>query len=210
MKTFIAALGLFLLPSMASAAFDVNVCFKMNGEGVENALVRCWDEDWGWDDYVGPEAGVRTDPNGCASLRDNQSWWERPDIYCEIIPNGECFAEFTTNIEADHNTNENANLGTYDLPFDDNYCGDWDIADNGCGAANFPSWLRDTVTEVSGFENACAAHDTCYGECNESREECDDDFYADMLATCAGQLNCEILAGVFYTAVDTGGSLFYC
>jgi len=194
-----------LLPSLAFAGFTTEACFELNGGPIVGALVKCWDDDYGWDDRVGPSGGVLTGDDGCASLYDNQWWWESPDVYCVIDPNGDCFPETTTPTKNNHKTRRKANFGTLQLSYDDDYCGDFGYDNNGCGTAFFPSWLRDTLTDVSGFENQCAAHDTCYGVCLKTRSECDSDFYDDMLATCAGQDNCEFLGFLYFQAVDQFG-----
>lgn len=207
MKLFVTSFSLFLLlPSLATAHFTTNVCFAINDSPVIGALVKCWDDDYGWDDRVGPSAGARTDSNGCVSLYDSQFWWEKPDVFCRIDPNGDCFAEATTVTKSDHNSNRDANFGTVALQYDEDYCGDFGGLDiNGCGPSQFPSFLRDALTEASGFENQCNAHDICYDDCSKKRSDCDDDFHDDMLSTCAGQSNCELLAYLYFTAVDTFG-----
>jgi hypothetical protein len=205
MKSLIASFSLFVLsPSLATAGFTTNVCFTINASPVVGALVKCWDDDYGWDDRVGPSGGARTDSNGCVSLYDSQSWWENPDVFCRIDPNGDCFAEATTSTKSDHNKRRDANFGTVALQYDEDYCGDFG-GGNGCGTSQIPSFLRDTLTETSGFKNQCNAHDICYGDCSKKRSDCDDDFYDDMLSTCAGQVNCELLAYFYFTAVDTLG-----
>ena len=205
MKSLIASFSLFVLsPSLATAGFTTNVCFTINDSPVVGALVKCWDDDLTTDDRVGPSGGARTDSNGCVSLYDSQSWLESPDVFCRIDPNGDCFAEATTSTKSDHNKRRDANFGTVALQYDEDYCGDFG-GGNGCGTSQIPSFLRDTLTETSGFKNQCNAHDICYGDCSKKRSDCDDDFYDDMLSTCAGQVNCELLAYFYFTAVDTLG-----
>lgn len=188
-------------------AFDVNVCFTVGGKGVKNANVKCYDEDWGPDDRVGPSGGANTATNGCVTLRDTQTWFESPDVYCQIFPNGECFAGATTSIKNDHNSRTTANFGTIALTYDPDYCGDFGIGANGCGPASIPSWLRDVATSVSGFAYQCAAHDACYSNCAKTRSQCDYEFLNDMEAVCATSWTCLTLADLFYEAVSGyGGS----
>ncbi|OEU06516.1 hypothetical protein FRACYDRAFT_254536 [Fragilariopsis cylindrus CCMP1102] len=206
MKSLIASFSLFVLsPSLATAGFTTNVCFTINDSPVVGALVKCWDDDYGSDDRVGPSGGARTDSNGCVSLYDSQSWLESPDVFCRIDPNGDCFAEATTSTKSNHNKRRDANFGTVALQYDEDYCGDFGLDTNGCGTSRIPSFLRDTLTETLGFENQCNAHDICYADCSKKGSDCDDDFYDDMLSTCAGQVNCELLAYFFFTALDTFG-----
>jgi len=215
MKLFHAALpNLLFLPSLVSAGFTTKVCFQLNdGSGnvspVEGARVKCYDDDYfpDGDDRVGPANGVLTDANGCASLYDNQWWFENPDIFCRIEANGDCFAEQATNVACDHNNNRDLDLGTIDLMFDMDYCGDFDLGSNGCGVEAFPDVLNSVFTEVSGFESQCAAHDSCYSDCTKLRSTCDDDFLNDMLLTCANQESCEALAQIYYEAVDNFGKV---
>jgi hypothetical protein len=189
------------------AAFNVNVCFTIAGKGVSNALVKCFDSDWGPDDVVGPSAGVRTGTNGCVALRDTQTWYERPDVYCQIFANGECFAGTTTRIVDDHPSSRDLDLGTLALTYDANYCGNFGAGANGCGPASFPSWLNDVATSVSGFADQCAAHDTCYSSCVVKRTRCDTDFLADMKSICTGSWTCLTLANIYYKSVNEfGGS----
>lgn len=214
MKLLYASLGnILILPSLVSASFTTTVCFQLtDGAGntapVEGGLVKCYDDDLFPlpDDRVGPTDGAVTDANGCASLFDNQLWFESPDVYCRIEANGDyCFAEQATGPACDHNSNNDLDLGTIDLSFDMDYCGDFDLASNGCGSASFPDIFNDVFTAVSGFASQCAVHDNCYDDCTENRSKCDDDFLDDMLLTCSGQESCELLAQIFFEAVDTFG-----
>ena len=202
----IVVLALTFTVSVVDAAFTVNVCFTVAGKGVTNALVKCYDSDWGPDDVVGPSGGVRTGTNGCVAVRDTQTWYERPDVYCQIFANGECFAGVTTRIVNDHSSSSNLNLGTVALTYDANYCGNFGENANGCGPASFPSWLNDAATSVSGFADQCAAHDACYSTCSASRTTCDNEFLDDMEAVCAGSWTCLTLANLYYQAVDEFGA----
>lgn len=219
MKSFPTTIlaALFLLPSVASwgcttGNFDVDVCFEMSDLPIVGARVKCWDDDSGWDDYVGPKSGVLTDSNGCATLVDQQQWCEKPDIYCEIEANGGCFQETLTSTRNNHNYMKDLNFGTIEVAKDDDYCTESGYGEffNRCGANYVPSWLRDALTEVSGFDAPCIAHDNCYGVCSKTQEDCDDDFYNDMVGTCAGQSNCEFLAWQYYQAVVLFGNKNLC
>lgn len=200
----VAILATTSLPSFVAAEFTTTACFTVEGEAVTNAVVKCWDSDFGTDDIVGPPDGVLTDSTGCARVVDTQSWWEDPDVYCKIISNGDCFATFATpTIETP--SNRNVNFGYFDLMYDAAYCGDFGANSNGCGPASFPDWLNDVATEVSGFATQCAAHDACYADCGATRSYCDIEFEADMYTQCAGSWTCEILASLYYDAVHTYG-----
>jgi hypothetical protein len=205
-KVIIVTIIALTLSVATDAAFTVNVCFTVAGKGVSNALVKCYDSDWGPDDVVGPSGGVRTGTNGCVAVRDTQTWYERPDVYCQIFANGECFAGATTRIVNDHSSSSNLNLGTLALTYDANYCGNFGADGNGCGPESFPSWLNDAATSVSGFADQCAAHDTCYSSCSVTRTQCDDEFLDDMEAVCAGSWTCLTLANLYYQAVDGFGA----
>jgi hypothetical protein len=198
MKTVMSILA--FLP--VARAFKVNVCFTVANKGVQGAKVQCYDSDWGTDDKVGPNPAY-TDSDGCVSINDDQSWWERPDIYCKVYANGDCFGDATTNTKNDHRTNRDANFGTIALTSDPDYCGNFGADSNGCGPGSFPSWLSDGATEVSGFANQCGAHDNCYGDCTKKRSKCDADFLDDMNAVCAGSSSCSVLAKIYYEAVDS-------
>lgn len=192
-------------PTFAEAGFTVHACFQLAGKGVNNALVRCYDSDWGTDDRIGRD--TRTDSNGCVAVYDNQRWYERPDVYCKVYANGECFATTTTRILDDRSSSSPVFLGTTSLSYDGAYCGNFRAGGNGCGPSSLPSWLRDVATSVSGFRSQCAVHDACYSQCSISRSECDDDFYEDMLLACNGGWTCDTLAYLFFQAVDEfGGS----
>lgn len=206
MNLGIAVIVATLSTSIVEAAFRVDVCFTLGGKGVNNANVKCFDEDVGTDDRVGPSSGGYTNSNGCVSLTDTQRWYESPDVYCKIFPNGECFAEATTKILKDHKSNLNANFGTITLTYDPDYCGDFGAASNGCGPAWIPSWLRSVFTSVSGFANQCASHDACYDNCAVARSQCDDEFLDDMEAVCASSWTCLALADIYYDqVVENGG-----
>ena len=202
--TITAIIALTFAVSVADAAFTVNVCFTVGGKGVNNALVKCFDEDWGTDDRVGSDA--RTNSNGCVSVTDNQRWYERPDVYCQVFANGECFAGAVTRIAVDHSSSSNLNFGTIALSYNAAYCGNFGADANGCGPASFPSWLNDAATSVSGFADQCAAHDACYSTCTKTRTQCDDEFLVDMNAVCATSWTCQTLAYLYYEAVDEFGA----
>jgi len=220
MQTFASTTlaALLFLPSVTAwgwgcknVNFDVSVCFEMGELPIVGATVKCWDDDYGWDDHVGPSNGVVTDSNGCATLNDRQCWWEKPDIYCEIEANGGCFRETLTSTKNDHNYRNDLNFGNIVVAKDNDYCTEngYGQGYNGCGASYFPSWLRDALTEASGFAAPCTAHDSCYEDCTKSQQECDDEFYYDMLGTCAGQSNCEFLAYQYFLAVELFGEASY-
>ena len=193
-----------VLPQLVTADFTTRACFTVEGEPIVGATVKCWDSDWGTDDVVGPEEGVLTNDNGCVEVFDDNSWWEDPDVYCKIISNGDCFATFAT-YEWETDSNTDVDFGYFDLTYDPDYCGDFGYASNGCGPDSFPDWLNDVATSVSGFATQCAAHDNCYADCQSTRSNCDIQFEADMYNQCAGSWTCEILASLFYEAVDAGG-----
>ena len=193
-----------LTGSIVAADFTTTACFTVEGEPVSGAVVKCWDQDWGSDDVVGDSNGVLTDSTGCASIEDTGSWWEDPDVYCRIYPNGACFAEYSTGV-VETDSDVDVDLGYHDLSYDDAYCGDFGADANGCGPESFPTWLNDVATSVSGFDSQCSAHDACYADCTKTRSYCDIEFEFDMYATCAGGWTCQILADLFYQAVSDHG-----
>jgi len=196
--------SLLFLP-IIGGSFTTNVCFTMNGKGVENASVKCYDEDWGTDRRVG---GSRfTDVNGCVSILDTKTWWENPDVYCQIYPNGDCFATSLTKVKKDHPAGEDLDLGTWELTYNERYCGDFGAHANGCGPASVPRWLNDVTTSVSGFADPCAAHDACYVDCTKERTYCDRAFYDDMERLCGSSWTCMALANVYYGVVHKYGKI---
>lgn len=60
----------------------VKACFSLNGKNLSGNTVKCYDEDWGLDDYIG--SGT-TGEDGCATITSKaDSWWESPDVYCNV------------------------------------------------------------------------------------------------------------------------------
>ena len=102
-----------------------------------------------------------------------------------------------------------ANFGTVNVVQDAAYCGDetW----NGCGP-DLPDWLHDAADSVNGFQDACNSHDVCYGNCGNTRKECEDEFWVDMYAQCDGSyLNyyfCRVLADIFHAGTYTQGERY--
>ncbi len=92
--------------------------------------------------------------------------------------------------------------------------------ENGCGPNG---WIGDAVGTVLDplFLEACQRHDECYCHATatycKTREECDDDFRADMLRMCrdvhAGEpiapAACEAAAEIAYAAVAALGESFF-
>lgn len=56
---------------------------------------------------------------------------------------------------------------------------------------------------------ACDAHDICYGRCDKTKEECDDEFLRDMQRLCdqagggQGSMTCSIMARIYYIGVSS-------
>uniref|UniRef100_A0A7S3KX86 Phospholipase A2 n=1 Tax=Amphora coffeiformis TaxID=265554 RepID=A0A7S3KX86_9STRA len=194
--------SLLFLPLVAGG-FTTKVCFAMNGKGVVDALVKCYDEDWGTDRRVGRNRF--TDVNGCVSVQDTKTWWENPDIYCQVYPNGDCFATTSTKVEKNHPAGTDLDLGTVELTYNDGYCGDFGAHANGCGPASVPRWLNDAATSVSGFADPCAAHDACYVDVTKKRTYCDHAFYDDMEKLCGSSWTCMALANLYYGVVHKYG-----
>ncbi len=91
-----------------------------------------------------------------------------------------------------------------------------------CGNARFPVPNTDPISwELSGgatvtFEEACVAHDQCYGTLGQSKSMCDWTFWRDMRSGCQktyatldaawlpeqiGQLSCGLQAETYFIAV---------
>lgn len=193
---------LFFLP-FVSGDFTTNCCFTLNGKGVQNALVKCYDEDFGRDGRVG--RNTFTDAKGCVSVYDSNNWWENPDVYCQIYPNGDCFATTSTHVRKNHRPGTDLDFGQIALWYNEGYCGDFGVHGNGCGPAYVPRWLNDAATVVSGFADPCAAHDACYVDVTKERSYCDHAFYDDMEKLCGTSWTCMALANLYYVAVHKYG-----
>jgi hypothetical protein len=218
MKTTFAAL--FLVSTFLSIVADagqIKVCAAAGSEPVAGAYVKCWDDDYNSDDFM---TDGTTDLNGCVTLNyqtKTTSWWwpgywwdsyssAHPDIFCEV--SGDCIRPTNTWTKNNHNQNYLANFGTVNVVADAAFCSDstW----NGCGP-DLPDWLSDAADSVSGFQDACNSHDVCYGNCGNTRKECEDEFWVDMYAQCDGSyLNyfCRVLADIFHAGTYTQGESF--
>ena len=90
---------------------------------------------------------------------------------------------------------------------------------NGCGAGSLgEAILTKVTTGVNGFTgdldqplpnvsftSACNSHDICYGSQN-GESNCDDNFFNDLVAICAGDSNCQTFAHTYRAAVGHAGS----
>jgi hypothetical protein len=197
-------------------AGTIKLCVKMADNPIPGALVECFDDDLNNDDFM---TQGTTNSQGCVTLtyqtKITSIWncgnrWDgcilsNPDIYCEV--SAECIAPKKTAIKTNHDQDTVANFGTVTVRANQAFCGD--MSWGGCGPSSlFPPWLMDIADSVSGFEDSCNIHDVCYGRCNNARSKCDSDFKRNMYAQCKGESTCQMLADVFYTAVDKGGLSF--
>jgi len=199
-----------------SLAGNINICASLSDGGgpAIGARVDCYDYDPGnTDDYM---AGGFLDLNGCVSLSYKTTstswfkcaqWWDaclntQPDIYCVV--DDDCLRPLKTTTKDSQNQYSTTDFGRVTTTVDEAYCGE--VGYNGCGAASFPEWLREVADDVSGFSPQCNDHDICYSDCLVKRSECDNVFKTDMYTECGGSFFCEILADLFYTAVDVGGN----
>ena len=119
-------------------------------------------------------------------------------------------------LENNHNQNTLADFGTVSLQENSSFCriDDDDIKDwNGCGPPILPDWLTDIADSVSGFRDQCNEHDLCYGICETSRLQCEEEFKAAMYGECNGDgdgdgnWGCEFIADAFYEIVYNLGGL---
>ena len=87
-------------------------------------------------------------------------------------------------------------------------------AANGCGASG--SWIaKITPNKPAGanFKDACDKHDICYDTLGASKQQCDNQFYNNMLSACSATYSdsssvkfkaCKKVAGVYVAAVKSG------
>ena len=206
--------SIFTLSPIVDAG-QIKLCVQMAGKPISGAYVECFDDDLDNDDFM---TDGTTGSDGCVMLtyqtKITSTWncWNRwdgcfnsdPDIHCEV--SSDCLAPKKTATKNNHNQNTVADFGTVTVKADKAFCGDvnWD----GCGASEFPPWLRDILDSVGGFEDSCNRHDVCYRNCKTMRSQCDTEFKRNMYAKCNGRSNCQMLADIFYTAVDKAGGEF--
>ncbi|KAM5350112.1 hypothetical protein ACJ41O_006617 [Fusarium nematophilum] len=75
---------------------------------------------------------------------------------------------------------------------------------NGCGDQNDGVDFPDLD-----FESDCWKHDQCWGNCNRGFDECNGEFYDNMMATCEKygiptlNLLCKGAAAIYFGAVDS-------
>jgi hypothetical protein len=77
----------------------------------------------------------------------------------------------------------------------------------------------DTPLYLAHFVDACDTHDCCYGMCQQPKADCDTAFQEGMLEACAkspvnllsgvGLIYCNVIAGIYFSAVAGGGSDAY-
>ena len=79
----------------------VKACFTLSGQPLKGNLVKCYDEDFGLDDFIG--SGT-TDANGCVTIESRDTWYEKPDVYCNVhrkSSDQKCFLGSTTKTKDD-------------------------------------------------------------------------------------------------------------
>jgi RHS repeat-associated protein len=59
------------------------------------------------------------------------------------------------------------------------------------------------------FSTACQNHDSCYGTCGASKQQCDATFLQDMYAACGDNRFCRTLANTYFGAVKRAGQSFF-
>ena len=89
---------------------------------------------------------------------------------------------------------------------------------NGCGPGTALGVLvPECPLGLTCFTPACNNHDWCYTTCGADKTDCDDAFYADLLALCQQELSddalglqtCESLAYIYWQAVARFGQSFF-
>lgn len=79
-----------------SATLIVEACFTFAGKPLKGNYVKCYDEDYGLDDFIG--SGT-TDSDGCVTITNSDKWYEKPDVYCNVYRKSsdqKCFSGSTS------------------------------------------------------------------------------------------------------------------
>jgi RHS repeat-associated protein len=82
---------------------------------------------------------------------------------------------------------------------------------SGCGDSKTDGYVPDNIGNID-FSKACKKHDECYGRCGSSKQECDDNFYKDMIAQCGGGFLgavCTRVASFYKKSVEILGDSAY-
>lgn len=86
-------------------------------------------------------------------------------------------------------------------------------ASDGCGSGRLGRVIPNNPTFGASFKPACDTHDTCYETLGKLKEDCDNQFYNDMVAICSNSYAdspkklwvCKKVAGAYYYAVNKRG-----
>lgn len=187
-------LASLLLVHIANAS-TINICIKKKEEGytsmLSGATVKCWDEDSLDADDLMTGTGT-TDSNGCVTLTYTKkistvlspcAGWDctsNPNIYCKVAKTG--LYPLYTDTKEDWNQTNVANFGTVTIYPD--RTGDPGGTPNGCGPVTLWPGINSVADILSGFGDQCDNHDLCYGNCYESKKNCDLEFKSMMYSKC--------------------------
>jgi Group XII secretory phospholipase A2 precursor (PLA2G12) len=90
-------------------------------------------------------------------------------------------------------------------------------APDGCGSGSWGRFVPNNPTFGASFKPACDTHDTCYETLGNSKEDCDNQFYNNMVSICSTNYAdspktfwvCKKVAGGYYKVVDRRGGEIY-
>ena len=90
-------------------------------------------------------------------------------------------------------------------------------SDLACGPIELAPLVPDCPVATACFTESCANHNGCYSVCGASKNECDQAFFDDMVASCDANLTlldeeftaCRYMALLYWTAVTRLGSGAY-
>lgn len=132
-------------------------------------------------------------------------------VWCEICSSGSCVANWdsitaiTTQAEFDACASDGIRIPTPD----------YTPGSNGCSS---PLGNNPTLCEHTSFEEACDAHDHCYGTCYSVKSACDTNFGDAMLNVCGEltgleaatcSITCYSWAAVYVIAVELVGQSYF-
>ena len=193
--------------------FPTSVCLSVQQNPVQHAVLKCYHPIlFG---LANSRATMRsTDADGCFTVAD----YLYDTANCHIIANGGCYRSTALAHVA---VGKELSLGReltpprpapggnrasdarrqmhIALPYQKEYCGDFQASANGCGPDFLPSGVRFILGTALDLEEPCSVHDNCYDGCDTPRSVCDQQLHDDVLQACP---SCRWIAYVMFMFVN--------
>ena len=187
----ISLCGIFAT-STDAARIKVTVQSRERGvnTGLAGAEVDCYDEDsFNFDDFLGGnETSIIPSISHTVSIDYDESkdwdfpFFTEPDIYCRIRKEDYITLYTGTKEDVDAGPDDVVDFGTVTVyPDRSGFPGNT----NGCGAeSDWPVAAEDLSRFLPDLSKACDNRNLCYNNCQETKQDCDDEFRGLLTSRC--------------------------